>query len=115
MPISVSEQLPPACRWTSRLAVFSLVVFVTAAILHRLGLPTLAAFNMLLMAYSGAAVAFVLAIIGTVSIWRHGKPLLDLHGGFRDTGRGTPWTRETLVLFWSATKGLAYSPRARDA
>lgn len=72
MPISVSEQLPPACRWTSRLAVFSLVVFVTAAILHRLGLPTPAAFNMLLMAYSGAAVAFVLAIIGTVSIWRHG-------------------------------------------
>lgn len=69
---SVIEQLPAACRWTSRLAVFSLVLIVTAAILHRLGLPTPAAFNMVVMAYLGAAAAFVLAIVGTVSIWRHG-------------------------------------------
>lgn len=41
-----------------------------------------------------------------LSIWQHGKPLLDLHGGFRDAGHETPWTPNTLVLFWSATKGL---------
>ena len=41
-----------------------------------------------------------------VSIWQHGKPLLDLHGGFREARRETPWSADTLVLFWSATKGL---------
>jgi len=41
-----------------------------------------------------------------VSIWQTGKPLLDLHGGFRDARREAHWTADTLVLFWSATKGL---------
>ncbi|MEY2480605.1 MAG: hypothetical protein QOI04_1532 [Verrucomicrobiota bacterium] len=41
-----------------------------------------------------------------VSIWQNGKPILDLHGGFRDARRETPWTADTLVLIWSATKGL---------
>ncbi len=41
-----------------------------------------------------------------VSIWQNGKPLLDLQGGFRDAQRETPWTPDTLVLVWSATKGL---------
>lgn len=41
-----------------------------------------------------------------VSVWQNGKPLLDLHGGFRDAKRETPWTADTIVLFWSATKGL---------
>jgi CubicO group peptidase (beta-lactamase class C family) len=41
-----------------------------------------------------------------VSIWRNGEPLLDLHGGYRDAHRTSPWTSDTLVLFWSATKGL---------
>jgi CubicO group peptidase (beta-lactamase class C family) len=41
-----------------------------------------------------------------VSIWQNGKPLLDLHGGFRDRQRKQPWTADTLVLIWSATKGL---------
>ena len=41
-----------------------------------------------------------------VSVWQHGKSLLDLHGGFRDTRRETPWRDHTIVLFWSATKGL---------
>ncbi len=42
----------------------------------------------------------------SVSIWQNGKPLLDLHGGFRDARRETPWDAGTIVLFWSATKGL---------
>ncbi len=41
-----------------------------------------------------------------ISIWQHGRPLLDLHGGFRDAHREIPWDADTLVLFWSATKGL---------
>ncbi|MDQ6624602.1 MAG: beta-lactamase family protein, partial [Verrucomicrobiota bacterium] len=41
-----------------------------------------------------------------ISVWQHGKPLVELHGGFRDAHREIPWTADTLVLFWSATKGL---------
>ena len=41
-----------------------------------------------------------------VSVWQHGEPILELHGGFRDAKREQPWTADTIVLFWSATKGL---------
>jgi len=41
-----------------------------------------------------------------VSVWQHGKPLLELHGGYRESRREVAWTADTLVLFWSATKGL---------
>jgi CubicO group peptidase (beta-lactamase class C family) len=41
-----------------------------------------------------------------ISVWQDGEPVLDLHGGFRDAGREQPWTKDTLVLIWSATKGL---------
>ncbi len=41
-----------------------------------------------------------------VSIWQNGKSVLELHGGFCDAGRAIPWTKRTIVLFWSATKGL---------
>jgi CubicO group peptidase (beta-lactamase class C family) len=40
------------------------------------------------------------------SIWQNGKPIIDLYGGFRDAGREKPWTSDTLVLIWSATKGI---------
>jgi CubicO group peptidase (beta-lactamase class C family) len=42
-----------------------------------------------------------------ISIWQNGTPILDFHGGFRDAHREYPWAPETLVLIWSATKGLA--------
>lgn len=42
----------------------------------------------------------------SVSIWQNGEPLLELHGGFRDARRALPWTPDTLVLVWSATKGI---------
>jgi CubicO group peptidase (beta-lactamase class C family) len=41
-----------------------------------------------------------------ISIWQNGNPLLDLHGGFRDARHRDPWASDTLVLIWSATKGL---------
>jgi CubicO group peptidase (beta-lactamase class C family) len=41
-----------------------------------------------------------------VSVWQNGKPIVDLYGGFRDVHRDQPWTTDTLVLVWSATKGI---------
>ena len=41
-----------------------------------------------------------------VSIWSNGQPILDWHGGFRDAGHEQPWTADTIVLAWSATKGI---------
>jgi CubicO group peptidase (beta-lactamase class C family) len=41
-----------------------------------------------------------------VSVWQNGKAIVDLCGGFRDARRKQPWTDDTLVLIWSATKGL---------
>ena len=41
-----------------------------------------------------------------ISIWQNGKPIVDLYGGFRDARREQLWTKDTLVLIWSATKGL---------
>jgi CubicO group peptidase (beta-lactamase class C family) len=41
-----------------------------------------------------------------VSIWQDEKPIVDLYGGFRDARRQQPWTADTIVLIWSATKGL---------
>ncbi|HXX40987.1 MAG TPA: serine hydrolase domain-containing protein [Chthoniobacterales bacterium] len=42
-----------------------------------------------------------------ISIWQNGKIVVDLPGGFREATCERPWTNDTLVLIWSATKGLA--------
>jgi len=41
-----------------------------------------------------------------VSVWQNGKQVVDLYGGFCDTDREKPWTTDTIVLVWSATKGI---------
>lgn len=41
-----------------------------------------------------------------LSIWQNGEPKLNLHGGFRDRKREQPWHDDTIVLVWSATKGI---------
>jgi len=41
-----------------------------------------------------------------VSVWQDGKPIVDLYGGFCDAAREKPWTTDTVVLVWSATKGI---------
>src|SRR4029450_2146711 len=41
-----------------------------------------------------------------VSVWQDGKPVVDLTGGFCDARREKPWKADTLVLVWSATKGI---------
>ena len=41
-----------------------------------------------------------------VSLWQNGEPIVDLPGGFKDARREQPWDADTLVLIWSATKGI---------
>jgi CubicO group peptidase (beta-lactamase class C family) len=41
-----------------------------------------------------------------VSVWRNGKEIASFHGGFRDARCENPWTSDTIVLVWSATKGI---------
>lgn len=43
----------------------------------------------------------------SVSIWHEGHEVLSLGAGFIDRQREVPWTAETPVLVWSATKGPA--------
>ncbi len=42
-----------------------------------------------------------------VAVWLDGKPVVDLWGGYMDAGRRRRWERDTIVLVFSATKGLA--------
>jgi CubicO group peptidase (beta-lactamase class C family) len=41
-----------------------------------------------------------------VSIWQDRKPIVDLQGGFCDARHEKPWEADTVVLVWSATKGI---------
>lgn len=43
----------------------------------------------------------------SVSLWQHGREIASLASGWCDREQTKPWTSETPVLFWSATKGLA--------
>jgi CubicO group peptidase (beta-lactamase class C family) len=43
----------------------------------------------------------------SVSIWQHGQEILSLADGFCEKEKSRPWTVDTIVPVWSATKGLA--------
>jgi CubicO group peptidase (beta-lactamase class C family) len=43
----------------------------------------------------------------SVSVWKDGREVISLADGWTDREKTSPWTRDTPVLFWSATKGLA--------
>jgi CubicO group peptidase (beta-lactamase class C family) len=45
----------------------------------------------------------------SVAVWQDGREVLCLCRGWRDGARTRPWTPDTLVLVWSATKGLSSS------
>ena len=49
---------------------------------------------------------------GACCIYHHGEKVVDLWGGVRDKKTGEPWERDTMVLVWSASKGLAAMPLA---
>lgn len=42
-----------------------------------------------------------------VSVWQDEKEVISQYQGWREAARQTPWTEDTMVLVWSATKGLA--------
>jgi CubicO group peptidase (beta-lactamase class C family) len=44
---------------------------------------------------------------GACCVYHHGKKIVDLWGGTRNKQTGEPWERDTMVLIYSATKGLA--------
>ncbi len=44
---------------------------------------------------------------GAVAVWRGDRPLVDLWGGMADPAAGRPWQRDTVVLTYSVTKGMA--------
>jgi CubicO group peptidase (beta-lactamase class C family) len=41
-----------------------------------------------------------------VSVYLDGEPVVDLWGGLSDATLGVPWSEDTLVLVYSATKGV---------
>jgi CubicO group peptidase (beta-lactamase class C family) len=41
-----------------------------------------------------------------VCVYRDGRPVVDLWGGVADPDTGRPWSRDTLQLVYSATKGV---------
>ena len=44
---------------------------------------------------------------GACCVYRHGEKVVDLWGGVRNAETGEPWERDTMVIVYSATKGLA--------
>ena len=44
---------------------------------------------------------------GACCAFHHGKRVVDLWGGIRNVETGEPWERDTMVIVYSATKGLA--------
>jgi len=43
----------------------------------------------------------------SVAVWQNGSQAFCFYHGWRDGERELPWTADTMVLVWSATKGLA--------
>ena len=41
-----------------------------------------------------------------LAVYRHGKPVLDLHGGLADSASGRPVDRDTMFVLYSSTKPL---------
>ena len=44
---------------------------------------------------------------GACCVYHHGEKVVDLWGGIRNKKTGEPWKQDTMVIIWSATKGLA--------
>lgn len=43
----------------------------------------------------------------SVSVWRDGQPLVELHAGWQDAGRQRPWCADTLAMTYSTGKPFA--------
>jgi CubicO group peptidase (beta-lactamase class C family) len=49
---------------------------------------------------------------GACCAYVHGEKVVDLWGGIRNKETGEPWERDTMVLVWSASKGVSAMPIA---
>ena len=49
---------------------------------------------------------------GACCAYVHGEKVVDLWGGIRSKETGEPWEQDTMVLVWSASKGLSAMPLA---
>lgn len=75
MTIARIEGAPATARWTTRLALFALVLVVTSIAMHRFfGLATPVFLSLLVLSFALAAVAVGLGIISAVDIWKRGGP-----------------------------------------
>jgi uncharacterized protein (DUF1499 family) len=76
------NETPAVARWTLRIALFAIALALVALLAHRLGpMPTLTAFNLLILSFVAAVAALLLGVVAGVVIWRQGCA-----GGFRVTG-----------------------------
>jgi len=65
---------PAIARWTTRAALFALSLTLVALIAHRFGtMPTLTAFNLIIVSILTAALTLLLAVVSSVIIWRQGR------------------------------------------
>lgn len=67
------NETPDTARWTTRVALFSVSLAIVALAAHRFGpMPTLTAFNLVIVAFIGAIVALLLGLTSSIIIWRQG-------------------------------------------
>lgn len=67
------NETPDTARWTTRVALFSVSLAIVALAAHRFGpMPTLTAFNLVIVAFAGAIVALTLGLASSIIIWRQG-------------------------------------------
>lgn len=67
------NETPDTARWTTRVALFSVSLAIVALGAHRFGpMPTLTAFNLVIVAFAGAIIAVTLGLIASIIIWREG-------------------------------------------
>ncbi|MGD9785706.1 MAG: DUF1499 domain-containing protein [Hyphomicrobiaceae bacterium] len=73
MTIARVEGATAGPRWTARIALFALVLLITAILLHRfLGLRTPVFLTLVQLVLAAAAVSLLIGLFSAVRIWRHG-------------------------------------------
>lgn len=69
------EKAPPTvlALWTSRVALFSVMMVMVSLVLHRLfGLPTPVMLNLIVLGFAGAVLSLLLGAAASFVIWRKG-------------------------------------------
>ena len=56
---------------------------------------------------AGRASATIRIVLVDCAVYHEGRMVVDLWGGYRDREALTPWEEDTLVLVFSATKGIS--------